>query len=153
MVEVRVGPVGPVAIAHVAARMRAADRAEVLAGGGRSPREALERSLALSSHAWAGWIGTEPAAIFGVGPAALVCGIGVPWFLGAEVLERNPRPLLTISRDWLARIAALYPHLENYVDARNGRAIRWLRWLGFTVHPAVPYGVGRMPFHRFTWGC
>lgn len=153
MVEAMVGPVGPVALARVAERMRRADRDEVWASGGRSPREALERSLALSSHAWAGWIGTEPAAIFGVGPSALVGGFGVPWFLGAEVLERHPRPLLSMSRVWLDRIAALYPHLENYVDARNGRALRWLRRLGFTIHPAAPHGVARMPFHRFTWGC
>jgi len=42
-----------------------------------------------------------------------------------------------------------YSHLENWVDARNTKAINWLRWLGFTVHDPVPFGVAGLPFHRF----
>ena len=35
------------------------------------------------------------------------------------------------------------------VDARNARAIRWLRWLGFRIHPAEAHGIQGLPFHRF----
>ncbi len=143
---------GPVSIAGVAERIRRTDRDEILAGSGREPPEALERSVRMSSHVWAGWINAEPAAVFGVGPLSMAAGIGCPWFVGAEVLERHPRPMIELSRDWLARIAALYPHLVNHVDARNAKAVRWLRWLGFTIHPAAPHGPLGMPFHRFTLG-
>ena len=40
----------------------------------------------------------------------------------------------------------------NYVDARHTDAIRWLKWLGFTLHPATPYGPFDLPFHKFTMG-
>jgi hypothetical protein len=49
----------------------------------------------------------------------------------------------------LARMRAAYPQLENHVDARNRRALRWLGWLGFTIEAPAPWGVEGRPFHRF----
>ncbi len=49
----------------------------------------------------------------------------------------------------VARWLRTYRVLRNHVDARNSQAIRWLGWLGFTLKPAVPYGVARLPFHPF----
>ncbi len=44
----------------------------------------------------------------------------------------------------------LFPHLQNYVDARNEISIRWLKWLGFRFDPKpVPYGIWGLPFLRF----
>ncbi len=152
MVRALVGPVGPVSIGWVAAHLRAGDRAEVWASGRREPLDAIVRSVALSSHVWAGWIDGEPAAVFGVGPASLASGVGVPWLLGAEILDRHPLALMEVSRDWLARVLTIYPHLENHVDARNRRALRWLDWLGFTIHAPEPHGPFGLPFHRFSMG-
>ena len=42
-----------------------------------------------------------------------------------------------------------YSLLINFVDARHGVAIRWLKWLGFKVFPAKPFGPDKLPFHRF----
>jgi hypothetical protein len=39
--------------------------------------------------------------------------------------------------------------LENVVDARNTKSIRWLRRMGFEVLPAAPLGVEGRPFHLF----
>ena len=40
--------------------------------------------------------------------------------------------------------------LINYTDARYTKALRWLRWLGFHMHEAVPYGVNGELFHPMT---
>ena len=44
-----------------------------------------------------------------------------------------------------------YPKLRNHVDARNSSAITWIKWLGFTVEKAVPYGPDGVLFHPFHW--
>ena len=45
-----------------------------------------------------------------------------------------------------------YRVLTNYADARNTTAIRWLRWLGFNILPAIPFGLDGLPFHPFELG-
>ena len=45
---------------------------------------------------------------------------------------------------------AYYDRLENRVDARNVPAIRYLRWLGFTLWPVMPWGHAGLPFYPFT---
>lgn len=47
-------------------------------------------------------------------------------------------------------LAAPFALLTNYVDARNAVSIRWLRWLGFEIEPAAPFGIHGLPFHRFS---
>ncbi|KKL18923.1 hypothetical protein LCGC14_2470690, partial [marine sediment metagenome] len=32
-------------------------------------------------------------------------------------------------------------------------AVRWLRWLGLEVLPALPLGVEQLPFHPFRMEC
>jgi hypothetical protein len=43
----------------------------------------------------------------------------------------------------------VFPHLINFVHAENRTSVRWLRRLGFTVHPVMPYGRLGEPFHPF----
>ena len=42
--------------------------------------------------------------------------------------------------------------LFNVVDARYIKAIKWLRWCGFTVKEAEPFGTLQQPFHEFYMG-
>ena len=46
-------------------------------------------------------------------------------------------------------MAGGYTWLVNWVDDRNTCAIRWLKWMGFTIHEPEPYGVANLPFRRF----
>lgn len=138
--------------ADLAPRLRRADADEVWASGHFRPEEALRLSLGLSLMAWAGLVDGVPMCLFGVSPVSLMSGVGAPWMLGAEGLERYAVPFLRRNRTYVAEMAALCPRLENHVDARNALSIRWLRWLGFTIHPAAPHGPFGMPFHRFTMG-
>lgn len=85
----------------------------------------------------------------GISPAGL-SGRRSPWLLGSTEIERNPAPFLRYTREKMPELRRCYPWMENHVDARNIVTIRWLRWLGFTIHDAVPYGILRRPFHRFT---
>ncbi|WP_208539341.1 hypothetical protein [Algihabitans albus] len=135
--------------AELAPRLRPADRREVMASHGHRPLQALIQSLRHSDLAWAGLIDGEVLALWGAGTTALLGRQGAPWLLAGRGLERHKRSFLRLSRENLARLQARYDYLENWVDARNTRSIRWLRWLGFTLEPAAPHGRFGRPFHRF----
>ena len=136
-----------------ASRLRAADLEEISAAAGHSPERALTRSLAFSTHAWSAYdLDGRPLAIWGVGPLALTAGKGCPWLLATDAFDALPRRLVArMSRRLLADVLALYPRLQNHVDARHARAVRWLRWLGFTLEPPVVWGVEQRLFHRFSF--
>jgi hypothetical protein len=132
--------------------LRAADIDELRATCGLAPEAALARSLALSTHAWFAADATgAPLALWGVGPVSLIDGKGCPWLLASDAFDALPPRLVAgMSRKLLVDIVALYPRLENRVDARHEKALRWLAWLGFELAPAAPWGVEGRPFHRFS---
>jgi hypothetical protein len=110
----------------------------------------LARSMMLSSLCWTGITkDREPVCFFGVPPFSLLGDIGRPWMLGTDKAHQFPRVLVVEGRRYVERMLGLYPHLVNYVDARNTRSVRWLARLGFTVHAPHPHGEAGLPFHRF----
>lgn len=135
----------------LAPTMRKADAAEVWASGRYSPQEALLESLRASAEAYTLLIDGEPAVMWGVVPlptrTLLAPPAGAVWLLGGEAVTRHKRLFLRLSRVGLARLLERYPVLVNAVDARYVQAVRWLRWLGFTVGEAQPFGVAGLPFH------
>ena len=129
--------------AHLQAmEIRPEDKAEFWAAAMVDPKDSLMPGL---GNAWSCLVDGEPVAVFGVTPPAMLGGAAIPWLVGSVHL--NPRLLLRPAREVLDGWD--FEHLENWVDARNTKAVRWLRWLGFTIHPAGPYGVMGLPFHRF----
>ena len=142
-------PVTRAALMQVADGMRKADRAEVWAAGHRTPREALERAVDMSTLAWLGTADGTPAVAYGVAPASLLGETGIPWLLGTDAIEHHPVTFLRRCRDALADMSRDFLVLRNLVDARNRLSIRWLGWLGFTIEPAVLHGPDRLPFHPF----
>lgn len=99
--------------------------------------------------AWAGLVGDEVACIFGVRGASMLSETGYPWLIGTNLIEQHAKAFLRRNRAIVQIMLDTYPHLTNYVDARNGAAIQWLKWLGFAMLPAMPYGAAQLPFHQF----
>ena len=93
----------------------------------------------------------EVLNMFGVAQATLLSSRGVPWMLATQRLERHARPFLRHSRRAVADMKAGSRELQNFVDARNRKAVLWLRWLGFILHAPQPFGPDQMPVHKFTW--
>lgn len=129
--------------------IRQADIDEFYAAALIEPDEVLRRSMAASSVTWAGLIDGQVVAIFGVCPASLLTGFGVPWLVGTDRLEAVQLTFLRHCRPVLGQMLELYPRLENFVDTRNTAAKSWLHWLGFTLHEPKPYGALQYPFHHF----
>ena len=137
---------------RLAETMRQADRDELWAASHSLPLDALRRSLRVSHATYVGIADGRPVCMFGVAPLTLLSDVACPWLLGAEELPRHARVFLRANRVYMRMIRKQYAYMANFVDARNVVAIRWLHWLGFTILPAEPYGVERLPFHKFEMG-
>lgn len=135
---------------ELAPRMRAADAAELLASTGHQPLEGLLESLELSSEAYALFFDGELAALCGLAPGPFFTFVGYPWLLGSDVIERHKRAFVRASRAALEEWASRYFLLEQAVDARYVRALRWAARVGFQVEPPAPFGVLGLPFCRIT---
>lgn len=133
------------------ADLRPADRDEVDAMFGPGHlREVIEEGIARSMPwCWTLTIDGRVLCIGGVAPVNMLGGEGAPWMLATQLIERNRGVLMREGRIYIARMLAVFPHLVNAVDARNAKAIAWLRRVGFTLLDPIPIGPENMPFHPF----
>lgn len=148
----------PATLAHVEAlapTLRAGDVAEVQALG-LSPLEALRQSVESSDEAWALGLDGDLAAVGGVQVLHRATLLGPPesgsvWLLTGAAVERHRVSFAVATKQALRLLLRRYPLLVQAVDARYTAALRWARWLGGEVQPAVPWGPKEMPFHPVFW--
>lgn len=136
-------------VARIARDMAAIDIAECAAFG-YGPKAALRSALAASAYAFTGCVDDRAEALFGLSPVSMLEGHGHPWFLGTERARAGSREFLTIAPALLADLAKLYPRMDGWVAARNARAIRWLRRLGFVLDGEMVQSRGEtmLRFHK-----
>lgn len=144
--KVEIIPAEPGHVQHIAARVRLDDWRELYALG-FAPDIAIRISLRSALMAWTGTVDDVPICMFGVSPGEL--GEGRPWMVGTEDLDRFAVVFLRRCRKQVEAMLDMFPVLANYVSADNVRAIEWLRWLGFTIEPSLPWGPRRQLFRRF----
>lgn len=139
-------------VAHVARFMRQADREEVHAATGSRDYEAALRMSVLASDdtLMATTPDGEPLGLFGVVTVSLLSNKGSPWMLATDGARLHQRALVRGGRAYSVAMLEQFAHLENHVDARNLRAVAWLRRCGYTVREPVPFGPFRLPFHPFS---
>lgn len=130
-------------------RLRESDKREILAASGYDPDAALMNSFRLSHFCWTAFHRGKVIAIFGVNGISIMSAIGSPWMLGSDELNRAGIEIVKVSRYYVGEMKKHFPQLINYIDARQLRSIRWLKWLGFKIEKPEPYGVSKLPFHKF----
>lgn len=133
----------------IAENMRKADVDEVSASTGEAVLPALRRSYKASVKCWTAVNQDRPVVIFGVAPFSILTGKGCPWMLATDEIEDIAIPFIRQSRRYVDEMQRSFPVLINRVDARNEVSIKWLKWLGFDVQPAVNSGLNGEPFHPF----
>lgn len=149
-VDVVVRPVESGDVERLVANMRTPDIAEITsATGSNDLHRIVQESVAASTWCYTGEFNGELACIFGVAPFQLLGARAAPWMLGTDQIDKHPGALVRRCRSYIADMLRAYPHLLNFVDARNTRSIRWLKRMGFQFHDAVPYGAEGLPFHLF----
>lgn len=150
MADVLIRPTRIEDAVELAQNLRESDLAELRAyGHAQSNDEVIRRSVASSIMAWSAYIDGELACIMGVAPLSITSGIGSPWMFGTPVLDKHNRVLVRNTPEYIARMLKAFPHLVNFVHSKNRTSVRWLRYLGFTLHEAKPYGTLGEPFQFF----
>jgi len=149
-VAAEVLPVTADDVAHILPIVRQADIDEFTEALGIPMEEALLEAITGSLNAKQIVVDDKVVAVFGDAPFSILGSIGVPWLISTVHVEQHARAFLKVCKPEVQGMLTRHHHLMNYVDARNTSAIRWLKWLGFTFGPAVPYGARRFPFHPFT---
>ena len=133
----------------MAHRMRKIDVQEVWASSRSRPLEALVNSIKESERARTGLVDGEIACMFGVCRKNLMGDEGVIWLLGTDLLKKHAIKFLRENKKEIVDISSKFTIIENYCDSRNKVTLKWLRWLGFTIEEAQPYGIYNLPFHHF----
>lgn len=142
----------PATIEHVwalAPRLREIERLELQALGCETPLEAMLFSLSVSPYTRAWLVNGVVMCVWGLAAPSMIGRVGSPWLLTCDLVDSHKLAFLRKSRRIIADMLQQFPILGYYVDARHVVCVQWLRWLGFTVHAAVPFGPHSMPFHPF----
>lgn len=138
-------------VAPLALSMRESDRLEVLASHGMNPVEMLRFSLQASILAFTAEYREYPVAMFGISTDSFVGDRAAVWLLTGEVVSSLPITFVKVSRRVVSRFLELYPVLENWVDARYVKSLRWLERIGAHIDPPAPYGAEGLPFHHIVF--
>lgn len=136
----------------IAENIRDADRIELWASSRSEPLDAMLRGMERTASAFTAIYDGQVAAMFGASPYSIMGNKGAAWMIGSKVLELQgaQKDLLRLSVPVLEYMLDQFPGLlYNFVDQRNDKAIRWLKWLGFQFGEAIPYGVDGLPFLPF----
>jgi hypothetical protein len=137
-------------IAAIAADARQADVDEIAAQG-RTVVEAMTSGMALGDWSATGLIDGVPVCMFGVVPASILSGIGIPWLITTNKVARHDKVFLRRCRPVVAAMLASYPRLSNIVAEDNTVARKWLAWLGFEFK-AETIEVNGVTFRQFRKG-
>ena len=151
MVKYSIVPTTSEHIAELSQTMRDDDRREVWAACRHTPLTALDNCIGVTEKSYTGLANGEVICIFGIGQRSFVSDWVQPWLLGSTNLPRHAKMFLRLNKSMWEFMRKDYPRQRNYVDTRNKTAIRWLRWLGFEIKEAVPYGPDGVLFHPFVW--
>lgn len=128
--------------------LRPGDAAEIAALG-VTKEEGLRKSLDRSLWAETYFVDGEPAAIMGVVLPCLLGRTASPWLMTSPLVEREWNFFLRHCRIKVGEMLAEWDVLMNYVHADYRSAVRWLRWLRFTIDPPLPIAPQGALFHRF----
>lgn len=137
---------------YIAANIRHSDRKEIYYLAAMKPAAAVKTTMASAVVARTVMVDNLPAVIFGVSRRSFLSDVGVPWLLGTPVAEEHQFRFGRETRDHCRRMMTIFPVMENYALAENTRTVRWLKWAGFDIEDARPFGAFGAPFVRFGKG-
>jgi len=117
-----------------------------------TPAQAMYHGLNQARLARTGFIDGEAVCMMGVNTVSAVSGIGRPWLIGTNLIDKYAKTFLRRCRPVVEEMMSDYKRLENYIDVRNVKAIAWLEWLSFEMADPQPMGIYRKPFIKFHKG-
>jgi hypothetical protein len=111
-----------------------------------TPRVALKAGAQLSDKCFVATADGTPVLIFGVEGEGLSDRASI-WMLATNQITKIGKSVIKRSKAILLDLINDYDMVYNYVYEKNQIALRWLKWLGFTIHEAQPAGAEGALFH------
>ncbi len=140
-------------VAHLASKIRKADRDEIKASDNVRPSEALLAPFNYKGAITFSVIGTDKEhviAMFGSVPSPEK-GYGVAWLLSSEELFNYKKEFIKQCPKWVNKLGKPYKYIYNFVDVRNTKTLKWLKYLGFKqIETIENYGYAKKPFMLIT---
>lgn len=141
----------PEHIEQLKPRLREADRIELTLATGKSPEEALDDAIHLSTESYV-WVERGVVlCVFGVVQHPEDTGVGIPWLMASDEAVTVGKRLVRHCGKKIEELSVGYRLLFNMVYQENRVAIRWLQWCGFTFSSPVPCGPSSamfLPFYK-----
>jgi hypothetical protein len=126
---------------------RKEDIIEVDALDGSTIEDALNETPNLLENSQVWEVNGKVVCMFGVTPYEERKGI--IWLLATEEFNKYTKMFAVRCKDVFREVISGYDYLFNFVHSENKKSIKWIEWLGFTVHEAKPFGSRGATFHRF----
>lgn len=133
-------------IEHIAMKMRAEDKREIMAQG-KDPKEELVNSLLSSCVCYIAYYGDEPLAAFGVADNYGETSI---WMLGAENVSRHVKALVSGGMDFIREQLEEHKQMSNYISLRNKKALRFIKHAGAEINNTPVVTENGTKFVKFT---
>lgn len=115
---------------HLIENLREWDKKELQSFRDITVEEGLSELIGVG-YVWVSPKG-NPCVVCGVVQHEQVKDVGVPFLLATEEFYEYTRLFARESKLWVRDALTKYPMLFNCVAADNEKAVRWLKWLGFT---------------------
>ncbi len=116
------------------ALMRADDRAALERISGGHPAAVLRAGITQSLYSFAYLDDDTPLCLGGVIDMGTLLGPdGLVWLVVQPAIEQHKKRFVRESRRQMAIMLDLIPVLRNAERRCEGRAMRWLQWLGFEI--------------------
>lgn len=128
--------------------IRDEDKAEAAAMDTFDLKSLLRDNIKRSVECWTCLVDEGVVAIFGVIRLTLLSDSVCPWMATTNLVYKHKKAFLKCTKLGVEFWANKYKNLESFIDARYDKALRWAKWVGFTIHPAKPYGPYGNLFHK-----
>ena len=142
-------PAEPSHVMELLPNLREADRIEGEIATGLTAEEALLTSVRMSYEAIAAYADDRFVMLAGVAPVSITSSLARPWLVGTDELPKHAFKLCKENRRYVRKWLTWFSILENWVDAENTTALKWLKWLGFELEEPVPWRDSGHFFIRF----
>ena len=133
----------------LANKLRKSDTNEVWASHNFTPWDAIYSGISNSILSLTITNKGSVVGCFGINAESMLGKKAIIWFLSSDELDKIEYRFLRHSRRFVKMFLALYPFLFNYVDVRNKKSIRWLKYCGAKLDKPQPFGVMNKPFRYF----
>lgn len=105
------------------------------------------------NHAGQVWVADSPdgpVCMWGLSKGSSLIGGASAWLMTSSLIDKYSRHFLRDVKPYIKALGEQYGYVENYIDSRHERALRFFQWLGFEINKenGMLIGPQNIPFYK-----